>query len=162
MTTRHMPDALLSLNDPRKSAIKIRATAVDDVRNPWELPWLHRTSRSVVFPWLRLQLRDRRRAHALDDDPRDHWHGTAGVHPGRHRDAPLQWASGVGILAQGSDTHSRRRRDRRTRPDMIRFGELLLNQGRWRGQQINPLDYARACGRLSITIRTPRTCPQFM
>ncbi len=70
---------------------------------------------------------------------------------------PLQWGDRGGILAQGSDTHSRRRRDRRTRPDMIRFGELLLNEGRWRGQQIIPMDYARACGRLSITIRTPRT-----
>jgi hypothetical protein len=84
MTNRHMPDALFSLNDPRKSAIKIGATAVDDVRNPWELPWL------------RLQLRDRRRTHALDDDPRDHWHRTAGVHPGRHRDATAMGRLGLG------------------------------------------------------------------
>jgi CubicO group peptidase (beta-lactamase class C family) len=32
---------------------------------------------------------------------------------------------------------------------MIRFGELLLNKGRWRGQQIIRSDYVRACGRLS-------------
>lgn len=34
-------------------------------------------------------------------------------------------------------------------PDVIRFGEMLLGEGRWNGAQIAPVEYVKACGRLS-------------
>jgi CubicO group peptidase (beta-lactamase class C family) len=33
--------------------------------------------------------------------------------------------------------------------DMLRFAYLLLNEGKWRGRQVVPAEYVRACGRPS-------------
>ena len=113
---------------------------------------LDRTAETVDLsglPRLRLQLRDNRRTHALDDIRKV----TGMVLQAYIQDRiakPLKWGvwgwgyrrkemihtpGGGGIAVRA--------------PDMIRFGELLLNDGRWRGQQVIPSDYVRACGRLS-------------
>lgn len=171
-TTLHMPEDLFPLNDPRKSDIKLGQLLSMTAGIRGNSPGFIKGKPATIDPpgpdgWQACLDRTAATVDLWCSPGSGFSYATAGVHmlsmmirriTGMELQAyiqdriatPLQWGAWGWGYRRKEVTHTPGGGGIAVRaPDMIRFGELLLNDGRWRGQQVIASDYVRACGRLS-------------
>lgn len=172
ITVRHMPRELFPLNDPRKASIRLGQLLAMTAGIRGNTPGYVLGKETPVDPpgpdgW----------QASLDTAARDvdlwcspgsgYSYATSGVHllsmmirriTGMELQAyiedriakPLKWSAWGWGYRRPEVTHTPGGGGIEVSPhDMARFGELLLGEGRWGGQQILPAAFVKACGRLS-------------